>query len=117
MFEVAVLRLIEAERSGSAVALANPVPWCRVLLPSSPSILRQLNNVSAAAAVAKFQNSISRSWSLSNNLTGYLFDVFCPATVGNNAALPIREGTVRKKKTTASKAATELSAVFRLRDE
>ena len=68
------------------------------------------------AAVAKFQNSISRSWSLSNNLTGYLSAVCPAATVaGNNAALPIcaaREGTVRKREKeeeTASKVATKLS--------
>ena len=62
------------------------------------------------AAVAKFQNSISRSWSLSNNLTGYLSAEVCPAATvaGNNAALPIcaaREGTVRKREETASKVA------------
>ena len=77
------------------------------------SILRQLNNASVAA-VAKFQNSISRSWSLSNNLTGYLSADVCPAATvaGNNAALPIcaaREGTVRKREEeeeTASKVDT-----------
>lgn len=99
MAGVAIPKLLEAERSGSAAAAANPMPCRRRPLPSS-AILRQLNNVSAAAAaaaVAKFQNSIYFAVTppLSNNLTGYLFG-------RHNATLPIvvlvREGAVRKDK-------------------
>ena len=94
MAGVAIPKLLEAERSGSAAAAANPMPCRRRPLPSS-AILRQLNNVSAA--VAKFQNSIYFAVTppLSNNLTGYLFG-------RHNATLPIvvlvREGAVRKDK-------------------